>query len=169
MERHAPVGNQIRLFLRKERKKKKKKKISRVNIPTLAYTPTMADAKKILLDLIKSSNNTCVDCRNPNPQWASGTYPLLSPLSPLLHSFSVTFAIFLCLQCAGVHRGFGVHIRYSPHPSRHHPISFPPASSDPSPWTPGSLINSNACRSASPSPSHSSPHIFLPARRKYSL
>ena len=24
----------------------------------------------------------------------------------------VSFAVFLCLQCAGVHRGFGVHVRY---------------------------------------------------------
>ncbi|KAG2349158.1 ArfGap-domain-containing protein [Suillus weaverae] len=55
-------------------------------------------AKKILQELIKREdlkNKTCVDCGNPNPQWAS-----------------VSFAIFLCLQCAGVHRGFGVHISF---------------------------------------------------------
>ncbi|KAG1833512.1 ArfGap-domain-containing protein [Suillus variegatus] len=55
-------------------------------------------AKKILQELSKREdlkNKTCVDCGNPNPQWAS-----------------VSFAIFLCLQCAGVHRGFGVHISF---------------------------------------------------------
>ncbi|KAF9238760.1 ArfGap-domain-containing protein [Melanogaster broomeanus] len=54
--------------------------------------------KKFLQDLIKRedlANKTCVDCGNPNPQWAS-----------------VSFAIFLCLQCAGIHRGFGVHISF---------------------------------------------------------
>ncbi|KAG9317351.1 ArfGap-domain-containing protein [Chiua virens] len=40
-------------------------------------------------------DNLCVDCGNPNPNWAS-----------------VSFAVFLCLQCAGVHRGFGVHISF---------------------------------------------------------
>jgi ADP-ribosylation factor GTPase-activating protein 1 len=54
--------------------------------------------KKLLQDLIKREhlgNKACVDCGNPNPQWAS-----------------VSFAIFLCLQCAGIHRGFGVHISF---------------------------------------------------------
>lgn len=34
-------------------------------------------AKKILQDLLKRDelkNKTCVDCGNPNPQWASGKY-----------------------------------------------------------------------------------------------
>ncbi|KAG2369709.1 ArfGap-domain-containing protein [Suillus spraguei] len=55
-------------------------------------------AKKFLQELIKRedlNNKTCVDCGNPNPQWAS-----------------VSFAIFMCLQCAGIHRGFGVHISF---------------------------------------------------------
>ncbi|KAF9481855.1 Arf GTPase activating protein [Pholiota conissans] len=60
----------------------------------------MADqvaAKKILSELSKREdlkNKVCADCSNPNPQWAS-----------------LSFAIFICLQCAGTHRGFGVHIR----------------------------------------------------------
>ncbi|KAH9482527.1 ADP-ribosylation factor GTPase-activating protein GCS1 [Psilocybe cubensis] len=55
----------------------------------------MADqvaAKKILSELSKREdlhNKSCADCSNPNPQWAS-----------------LSFAIFICLQCAGVHRGF---------------------------------------------------------------
>ncbi|KAI0346866.1 ArfGap-domain-containing protein [Trametopsis cervina] len=55
-------------------------------------------AKRTLQDLIKNEelgNKKCVDCGNPNPQWAT-----------------VSFAIFLCLQCAGVHRGFGVHVSF---------------------------------------------------------
>lgn len=38
----------------------------------------------------------CVDCGAPRPQWAS-----------------ISFGILICLQCAGTHRGFGVHIRYT--------------------------------------------------------
>ncbi|KDQ64407.1 hypothetical protein JAAARDRAFT_166584 [Jaapia argillacea MUCL 33604] len=55
-------------------------------------------AKRVLQELIKRDdlkNKTCVDCGNPNPQWAS-----------------LSFAVFLCLQCAGLHRGFGVHISF---------------------------------------------------------
>ncbi|KAF9464857.1 ArfGap-domain-containing protein [Collybia nuda] len=61
----------------------------------------MADqvaAKKILSELGKRedlNNKICNDCPNPNPQWAS-----------------LSFAIFLCLQCAGTHRGFGVHVSF---------------------------------------------------------
>ena len=56
-----------------------------------------AAAKKTLQALAKREdlgNKACVDCGNPNPQWAS-----------------ISFAVLLCLQCAGTHRGFGVHIR----------------------------------------------------------
>ncbi|GLB34062.1 putative arfGap-domain-containing protein [Lyophyllum shimeji] len=55
-------------------------------------------AKKILNELSKREdlkNKVCNDCSNPNPQWAS-----------------LSFAVFLCLQCAGTHRGFGVHISF---------------------------------------------------------
>ncbi|KAJ6515563.1 ArfGap-domain-containing protein [Mycena sanguinolenta] len=52
-------------------------------------------AKKALQELVKTDNRTCCDCGNPNPQWAS-----------------LGFAVFLCLQCAGTHRGFGVHISF---------------------------------------------------------
>ncbi|KAI0375870.1 ArfGap-domain-containing protein [Pilatotrama ljubarskyi] len=57
-----------------------------------------AVARKTLQDLIKREdldNKRCIDCSNPNPQWAS-----------------LSFAVFLCLQCAGVHRGFGVHVSF---------------------------------------------------------
>ncbi|KAF7352506.1 ArfGap-domain-containing protein [Mycena venus] len=52
-------------------------------------------AKKVLQELVKNDNRVCCDCGNPNPQWAS-----------------LGFAVFLCLQCAGTHRGFGVHISF---------------------------------------------------------
>ncbi|CAE6420589.1 unnamed protein product [Rhizoctonia solani] len=55
-----------------------------------------AYAKKELLELIKTGDNKfCVDCGAPNPQWAS-----------------LGVAAFICLSCAGVHRGFGVHISF---------------------------------------------------------
>jgi len=40
-------------------------------------------------------NNTCCDCSAPAPQWASPK-----------------FGVFICLTCAGVHRGLGVHISF---------------------------------------------------------
>ncbi|KIY69710.1 ArfGap-domain-containing protein [Cylindrobasidium torrendii FP15055 ss-10] len=57
-----------------------------------------AELKKTLQELLKREelgNKICVDCSNPNPQWAS-----------------ISFAIFICLQCAGHHRGYGVHISF---------------------------------------------------------
>lgn len=40
-------------------------------------------------------NNTCVDCDGKNPQWAS-----------------VSFGVFMCLECSGRHRALGVHISF---------------------------------------------------------
>ncbi|KAI6247982.1 ADP-ribosylation factor GTPase-activating protein GCS1 [Erysiphe necator] len=54
------------------------------------------ETRSKLLEIQKTkSNDRCCDCEAPSPQWASPK-----------------FGIFICLSCAGIHRGLGVHISF---------------------------------------------------------
>ncbi|APA08802.1 hypothetical protein SS1G_02593 [Sclerotinia sclerotiorum 1980 UF-70] len=54
------------------------------------------ETRSKLLDISKTNgNDRCIDCNAPSPQWASPK-----------------FGVFICLSCAGVHRGLGVHISF---------------------------------------------------------
>jgi len=54
------------------------------------------NTQQVFEDLYKENeNNICFECRAPSTQWAS-----------------VNNGVFLCLNCSGLHRGFGVNVSF---------------------------------------------------------
>ncbi|EER07222.1 centaurin/arf, putative [Perkinsus marinus ATCC 50983] len=58
-------------------------------------TPTVPMNPQLERILSRPENAVCADCNAPNPRWAS-----------------VNIGVFICTNCAGVHRGVGTHITF---------------------------------------------------------